>query len=504
MTRNVYVFGIGGTGARIIRSLTMLLAAGVKLTDTHKIIPIIIDVDAKNADTTRTLKALEAYRLIRERGYGNREDIKEGFFHANLNTLSSVTSEISGTEKPDDSFQLQFENLETSFIRYIDPKEELAGDVTMDLLEALYDNTPPGHDNFSHTELNLRLDLGFKGNPNIGTVVFNNLATTKEFQYVLKSIGENDRIFIISSIFGGTGSSGFPQLVRLLQEEERIRANPFGALTVMPYFNVTDNKKSAINSDRFNSKTEAALTYYAKYLKGKINSFYQLWDRPLKQYENKEGGAEQQNSAHLLELIGATAIIDFANKTDNAIKPKERTEYYDFGIQHEDQLIDIRHFYDTTKNAILHPLTLFTYAMKIYLEKIPAFKGEAFYKELNLNGQLASDPFYQSLTVFFDKHYRAWLKEMMENERKFQPFNVDLDLNSLVRGRQIEVKKVLGIVTSGGITDAFLKERLGKLEDDLKKKIPENEREKRFLRLLHEIAEECYEKLGGLPSEVFH
>ena len=50
----------------------------------------------------------------------------------------------------------------------------------------------------------------------------------------------------------------------------------------MPYFNVTDSKKSAINSDRFNSKTEAALTYYAKYLKGKINSFYQLWDRPLK------------------------------------------------------------------------------------------------------------------------------------------------------------------------------------------------------------------------------
>ena len=46
----------------------------------------------------------------------------------------------------------------------------------------------------------------------------------------------------------------------------------------------------------------------------------------------------------LIELIGATAIIDFANKADNAIKPKERTEYFDFGIQHEDQSVDIRHF----------------------------------------------------------------------------------------------------------------------------------------------------------------
>ncbi len=501
MTRNVYVFGIGGTGARIIRSLTMLLASGVTLPDTNKIIPIIIDVDAKNADTARTLKALDDYKLIRERGYGNREDVKDGFFNANLNTLSSVKPENGTTGKLDDSFQLQFENLETSFIKYIDPKEELAGDITMDLLEALYDNTPAGHENFSHTELNLRLDLGFKGNPNIGSVVFNNLANTKEFQFVLKSIGDNDRIFIISSIFGGTGSSGFPQLVRLLQEDEHIQNNKFGALTVMPYFNVTDNKQSAINSDRFNSKTEAALTYYAKYLKGKINCFYQLWDKPLKQYENKEGGEEQQNNAHLIELIGATAIIDFANKTEGSIKTKDKTEYFDFGIQHEDQVIDIRHFYDTTRKNIMYPLTLFTYAMKLYLEKIPAFKGEAFYKELDLRDKISSDPFYQSLTVFFERHYKQWLKEMMDNERKFQPFNVDLDLNSLVREKQIEVKKVMGIVTNGGITDAFLKEKLGKLEDDLKKKIPENEKEKRFLKLLNEISLECFKKLEDLPSK---
>lgn len=501
MTRNIFVFGIGGTGARVIRSLTMLLASGVTLKDSNKIIPVIIDVDAKNADTTRTLKALEAYKLIRQRGYGNREEVKEGFFNADLNTLSSIKPENGSTEKLEDSFQLQFENLETSFIKYIDPKEDLVGDINMDFLEALYDNTPPGHENFGHTELNLRLDLGFKGNPNIGCVVFNNLSNSKEFKFVLKSIGEHDRIFIISSIFGGTGSSGFPQLVRLLQENDTIRTKvPFAALTVMPYFNVTDSKKSAINSDRFNSKTEAALTYYSKYLKGKINSFYQLWDRPLKQYENKEGGAEQQNNAHIIELLGATAVIDFANQQDGAIKPKDKTEYFDFGIKREDQVIDIRHFYDSTRQTILYPLTLFTYAMKIYLDKIPEFKGEAFYKELNLGDKISSDPFYQSLSSFFTTHYRSWLKEMTDNERRFQPFNVDLDLNSLVREKQIEVKKVLGVTVNGGITDSFLKEKLGKIEDELKKVIPDNEKEKRFLKLLNRISEECYGKLESLPS----
>ncbi|MGV3767470.1 MAG: hypothetical protein ACO1NW_15145 [Chitinophagaceae bacterium] len=500
MTRNVFVFGIGGTGARVIRSLTMLLASGVKLKDTNKIIPIIIDVDAKNADTTRTLKAMESYKLIREKGYGNKEATLEGFFNANLNTLSSVKPVTESRDKVDDSFQLHFDNLETSFLKYIDPDGDLEGSVNMDFLEAMYDNTPAGNKNFSHTELNLRLDLGFKGNPNIGCVVFNNLSNTKEFRYVLKSINEGDRIFIISSIFGGTGSSGFPQLVRLLQEDDALQKNVFGALTVMPYFNVADKKESAINSARFNSKTEAALTYYSKYLSGKINSFYHLWDKPLKQYDNNEGGAEQQNNAHLVEMIGATAIIDFVNRPEENFKAKAQTEYFDFGIKGEDQIIDIRHFYDRTRNEILQPLTLFTYAMKLYLEVIPGFSKEAFYKELELGTRMGADLFYQHVHAFFDQHFKPWLIEMMDNERKFHPFNVSGELNTMVREKVIPLKKVAGIVIDGGLSEKFLKERFGKLEDELKKNIPDSEKEKRFLKLLNRMAEECYAKLGTLPS----
>jgi len=40
----LYIFGIGGTGARVLKSLTMLLASGVECgVDT--IVPIIIDRD---------------------------------------------------------------------------------------------------------------------------------------------------------------------------------------------------------------------------------------------------------------------------------------------------------------------------------------------------------------------------------------------------------------------------------------------------------------------------
>ncbi len=56
----LYVFGIGGTGSRVLRSLTMLLSAGVECgVDT--IVPIIIDRDKGNGDYTRTYNLIEKY-----------------------------------------------------------------------------------------------------------------------------------------------------------------------------------------------------------------------------------------------------------------------------------------------------------------------------------------------------------------------------------------------------------------------------------------------------------
>ncbi len=59
----LYVFGIGGTGARVLRSFTMMMAAGVNM-GADKIVPIIIDPDASNADLTRTVALMNIYRAI--------------------------------------------------------------------------------------------------------------------------------------------------------------------------------------------------------------------------------------------------------------------------------------------------------------------------------------------------------------------------------------------------------------------------------------------------------
>lgn len=64
----LYVFGIGGTGSRVLKSLTMLMSSGVKIQDSSgvsfEIVPIIIDPDHAAADLTRTVKLMKDYQKV--------------------------------------------------------------------------------------------------------------------------------------------------------------------------------------------------------------------------------------------------------------------------------------------------------------------------------------------------------------------------------------------------------------------------------------------------------
>ena len=51
MNGKIFLFGIGGTGSRVIKSLVMIAASGVDI-QASAIVPIIIDPDFANADLT--------------------------------------------------------------------------------------------------------------------------------------------------------------------------------------------------------------------------------------------------------------------------------------------------------------------------------------------------------------------------------------------------------------------------------------------------------------------
>src|SRR5574344_660813 len=67
----LYVLGIGGTGERVLRSLTMIMASGVPAFDNYEVYPIIIDYDANCGDKNRTVKLLKTYTDINVAAYRN-------------------------------------------------------------------------------------------------------------------------------------------------------------------------------------------------------------------------------------------------------------------------------------------------------------------------------------------------------------------------------------------------------------------------------------------------
>ena len=240
----LYIFGIGGTGSRVLKSLTMLLASGVTI-NTTEIVPIIIDPDHAAADLTRTVELMRNYQRIREELDFN-SSTQNRFFSTpfNLTTHPSITMPLHRTQ-------------DKTFAEYIG----------LDLMK-----DPNGNFNanyalakmlFSDKNLASSMDVGFKGNPNIGSVVLNQFADSDEFKNITASFDQGDRIFIISSIFGGTGASGFPLLLKniraissQLSGHANVKSAPIGAITVLPYFDVQpDNEKDERKRSEINSST---------------------------------------------------------------------------------------------------------------------------------------------------------------------------------------------------------------------------------------------------------
>ena len=180
----LYVYAIGGSGSRVLRSLTMLLANGIICKD--EVVPMIIDPDYSNGDLVRTVDLMRLYRKIHKSlQFGNTTNNK--FFSTDISSFNggNFLLPLVGTSG------ITFEN-------YIElgtmSKENQA---FMKML-------------FSDANLSSDMNVGFKGNPNIGSIVLNQFTQSVEYETFEKDFVAGDKIFIISSIFGGTGASGFP------------------------------------------------------------------------------------------------------------------------------------------------------------------------------------------------------------------------------------------------------------------------------------------------------
>lgn len=398
----VYIFGIGGTGARVLRSFTMMMASGVKL-GVGEIVPIIIDPDAANADLTRTVALMNKYRNVRSH-LTFSDNIQTLFFRTGLSQiLPSYTLKISDTG--DKTFQ-QFIDLSS-----IDRQ-------TQAFLRML----------FSERNLTSSMEVGFKGNPNIGSVVLNQIVKSTDFETFANGFSQGDKIFIISSIFGGTGASGFPLLLKTLRTGNSfsnfdiINNAEIGAITILPYFKLKSDSNSEIDSSAFISKAKSALAYYENNIinNDSINVMYYIADDMANTYDNHEGGASQQNAAHLIEFLAATSIVDFCSETHPGTINKE------LGLKDFSGNVTFSSFYERQRNELFAPLTEFLMLANCLNYKYSYYSS----KEFNANDDNFNDIYnssFMSELRDMTKEYIGWLKEMKDNKRSLELFNLAAD-----------------------------------------------------------------------------
>lgn len=397
----LYVFGIGGTGARVLRSFTMLMAAGVNI-GADEIVPIIIDPDASNADLTRTVALMNNYRAIHSELSFTKKNESQFFRRELSQILVNYTLRINDTD--DRTFQ-QFIDL---------PSMEKSSQAMMRML-------------FSEKNLASSMDVGFKGNPNIGSVVLNQIVDSNDFQDFANNYESGDKIFIISSIFGGTGASGFPLLLKTLRKgtsfpnNDLINKAEIGAITILPYFKLKNDDESEIDSSTFISKTKSALAYYENNISKNesIDALYFLADNVTNTYENHEGGSAQQNDAHLIEFLAATAIVDFSNKSHPNTSNKE------LGLKDvAGGSITFDSFYDKQKKMLFAPLTEFLMMANCLNYKMSYYSSKDFNANNdNFNG-LYSSAFMSELQTITSL-FIEWLGEMKRNKRSLDLFNLN-------------------------------------------------------------------------------
>lgn len=423
----LFVFAIGGTGERVMRSLTMLMAAGLPTLINYEVFPIIVDYDEKNADKNLTRDVLKNYAEAHDAAYkqhtakSEEKSIGGLFFGSKLSNLNGLEDYVFPFKPatPNEKFR-EF----IGFDKFKGVSENDRGTLnTSDFLTSLYDKSDR-----PDTELNLDMTVGFKGNPNIGSVVFHTIGETPEFSaFNSQYKPENgDKVVVIGSLFGGTGASGIPEIVKAIKKKKPT-AN-IATILVLPYFSPTEKTDAAIKSVRFNSKTKAALSFYeSSGLNDMISRRYYVGDFNPTVIKYSEGGTTQRNNANIVELIAAMMVEHYIANRGGGEKEFKFSIDADIVVKPGTELgtrLFYEQFDDSTKKNVLDHCVKLAIALKFFHEKIWSGKDKekTYFEYLNLgksipevggedSGETPMTRLCKAYEDFYHK-YQQWLKEL--------------------------------------------------------------------------------------------
>ena len=301
-----YFISIGGSGTRVLESLTHLTVAGMlpnKEKEGH-LYAMAIDPDTGNGNLTRTNTLLTYVNAFK--------NLKVGEHTPLLKTPIKLANPF--TWSPTD--------LGTNLDRVIFYQNYRAKPIGK-LYESLY----------TEKERNTILDEGFRGRPSIGAAVMGMNAMTAVTQdsawaHLIDSVRNDVRtngsakIFLSGSVFGGTGAAGLPTIARIIRETFKDFCNEgklrIGGALLLPYFSFTPSAQEKADSglfassENFLTNTKAALRYYADNGGSGYDSLYFVGDDTMTPTPNFSVGAgSQKNDAHIVDFFAAMAAAHF-------------------------------------------------------------------------------------------------------------------------------------------------------------------------------------------------
>ena len=428
-----FLIGIGGTGSRVMEAFVHCCAAG--FGPKGKVYLMLIDPDAGNGNLTRTKTLIEQYRRLR--ASFQREEANPAF-----------QTELVIPEGDAPFVWSIFDEADQTLKKYIGYANLRSQDGPLaDVADLL----------FTQAELDTKLNEGFRGHPSIGAVV---MADPPMSEYPFKMLKDNmpteagaARVFLVGSIFGGTGAAGFPTLGadKVLKFNDELQSKLgdnrskvlLGGALVLPYFDFTvDNARNEqlfVTPQDFPIATKAALHYYNdKQLA--FDQYYFIGDSLAQKVGSfSTGTSTQENRPHYVELASALAAFDFFRQE----QPREGAEKSYFIASRDaaavtwdqlplsrygDQLTGLRNQFRT----VINDFTVFCYT---YLTEGHRFLDPDNRAEARLTSWYR-DSFQKGDTAKDDPAHgdnRARYALMTSYARRFLRWLTDLDDRALVQ-----------------------------------------------------------------------
>jgi hypothetical protein len=319
-----YAIFMGGTGSKCAEAMAFLCAGGA-FSDSGPVQVLICDSDRANGNFTRACNILETYQQLQEK-FCTFDKPRSRFLSARLAVSPWVVTWKNDAElKLDKLNDIQAGN-------GVDPQKLHARiSESIRVMKALYKRSSMNQ---------IISNLGYFGTPAVGASALraalaegsqdNNPFIQLKFNIENDLANGNDvRIILVGSVFGGTGAASLATIaysLNSLLSENPLRRNQASlcALLMLPYFTYSKDSDLKVNGPRidankFPAACKRALEYYDKYARLRINGQDGIFDRiymlglpdPIKITEKANGSAKQLNEALFPEWEAALAIRHF-------------------------------------------------------------------------------------------------------------------------------------------------------------------------------------------------